>query len=74
MALHGINVALAYGGQEALFRTVYLSLGLTDEELGAFFNGPAFLSWSRGQGMAGVGGHQEAVHEKEYRKRQQWYR
>ena len=56
MALHGINVALAYGGQEALFRTVYLSLGLTDEELGAFFNGPAFLSWSRGQGMAGVGG------------------
>ena len=21
-----------------------------------FFNGPAFLSWSRGQGMAGVGG------------------
>lgn len=56
MALHGINLALAYGGQEALFRNVYLSLGLTDEQLGTFFNGPAFLSWSRGQGMAGVGG------------------
>ena len=56
MALHGINIALAYGGQEALFRDVYKSLGLGDAALGAFFNGPAFLSWSRGQGQAGVGG------------------
>lgn len=56
MALHGINLALAYGGQEALYRKVYLSLGITDEELGSFFDGPAYLSWSRGQGMAGVGG------------------
>lgn len=56
MALHGVNIALAYGGQEALFRNVYLALGLSDAELGAFFNGPAFLSWSRGQGQAGVGG------------------
>lgn len=56
MALHGVNIALAYAGQEALFRQVYMELGLTDADLGAFFNGPAFLSWSRGQGMAGVGG------------------
>jgi len=56
LAAHGVNLALAYGGQEALFRDVYLALGLNDSELGAFFNGPAFLSWSRGQGMAGVGG------------------
>ena len=56
MALHGINIGLAYAGQEALFRQVYMELGLTDADLGAFFNGPAFLSWSRGQGMAGVGG------------------
>jgi hypothetical protein len=56
MAAHGVNLALAYGGQEALFADVYASLGLNESELGAFFNGPAFLSWSRGQGQAGVGG------------------
>ena len=56
MALHGINAALAYGGQEALFRDIYLQLGLTADDIGLFFNGPAFLSWSRGQGQAGVGG------------------
>lgn len=56
MAAHGVNLALAYGGQEALFADVYTSLGLNESELGAFFNGPAYLSWSRGQGQAGVGG------------------
>lgn len=56
MAVHGVNIALAYGGQEALFREVYLALGLNDTQLGYFFNGPAFLAWSRGQGQAGVGG------------------
>jgi hypothetical protein len=33
MALHGVNVCLAYTGQEAIFREVYLSLGLTDAEV-----------------------------------------
>lgn len=56
MAAKGVNLALAYGGQEALFRDVYAALGVNDGELGAFFNGPAFLAWSRGQGQAGVGG------------------
>jgi alpha-N-acetylglucosaminidase len=56
MMLHGINVALAYGGQEALWKLTYEALGVTDAQLDAFFNGPAYLSWSRGQGQAGVGG------------------
>jgi len=56
MALHGVNVALAYTGQEALWREVFLELGLNDSTLGAYFGGPAYLSWSRGQGLQGVGG------------------
>jgi len=55
-ALHGINVALAYGGQEALWREVFLSLGLNASDVDAYFDGPAFLAWSRGQGMMGQGG------------------
>ena len=56
MALKGVNVALAYGGQEALWRQVFQGLGLNDSTLGAYFGGPAYLSWSRGQGLQGVGG------------------
>ena len=56
MALQGVNVALAYGGQEALWRQVFLGLGLSDAALGAYFGGPAYLAWSRGQGLQGVGG------------------
>ena len=56
MALHGVNLALAYTGQEAVYRALYSRHNLTDADMGAFFNGPAFLSWSRGQGQAGIGG------------------
>ena len=43
MMLHGVNVALAYGGQEALFKATYESFGVTDAQLATFFNGPAYL-------------------------------
>ena len=56
MALHGVNLALAYTGQEAVYKRLYERHNLTDADMGVFFNGPAFLSWSRGQGQAGVGG------------------
>ena len=57
MALHGVNLALAYTGQESIYRSVYQQLfNLSDATLGAFFGGPAYLSWSRGQGLQGVGG------------------
>ena len=56
MMVHGVNIALAYGGQEALWRQAYESFGVTAAQLDEFFNGPAYLSWSRGQGQAGVGG------------------
>jgi alpha-N-acetylglucosaminidase len=47
MALHGINMPLAMGGQEAIWQKVYKSLGITPEELSSFFTGPAFLPWQR---------------------------
>jgi len=56
MALSGINLALAYTGQEEVYRKVYQSLGVDEASFGAWSNGPAHLTWSRGQSMHGVGG------------------
>ena len=56
MALHGVNLALAYTGQEEVYRQLYEAHGLTAEDMGEFFGGPAYLAWSRGQGLAGLGG------------------
>ncbi|KAK2111862.1 hypothetical protein P7K49_011608 [Saguinus oedipus] len=47
MALNGINLALAWSGQEAIWQRVYLALGLTQAEIDEFFTGPAFLAWGR---------------------------
>ncbi|KAM4622738.1 alpha-N-acetylglucosaminidase [Discoglossus pictus] len=47
MALSGINVPLAFTGQEAIWQRVYLSLGLNQSEIDDFFTGPAFLAWGR---------------------------
>ncbi|XP_063816091.1 alpha-N-acetylglucosaminidase [Pseudophryne corroboree] len=47
MALNGINLALAFTGQEAVWQRVYLSLGLNQSEIDEFFTGPAFLAWGR---------------------------
>uniref|UniRef100_A0A8C5LA06 Alpha-N-acetylglucosaminidase n=1 Tax=Jaculus jaculus TaxID=51337 RepID=A0A8C5LA06_JACJA len=47
MALNGINLALAWNGQEAIWERVYLALGLTQSEIDDYFAGPAFLAWER---------------------------
>lgn len=47
MALNGINMPLAFTGQEALWQEVYRSLGLNQTEIDHFFSGPAFLAWNR---------------------------
>jgi alpha-N-acetylglucosaminidase len=61
MALNGINIALMYTGQEAVLLRTFKKVANLDltKEIGddAFFNGPAFLSWSRGQGMTNHGGY-----------------
>lgn len=56
MALNGINLPLAFTGQEALWQEVYRSLGLNQSELEEFFSGPAFLAWNRMGNMFRFGG------------------
>uniref|UniRef100_A0A8C5WDK7 Alpha-N-acetylglucosaminidase n=1 Tax=Leptobrachium leishanense TaxID=445787 RepID=A0A8C5WDK7_9ANUR len=47
MALNGINLPLAFTGQETIWQRVYLALGLKQSEIDEFFTGPAFLAWGR---------------------------
>jgi len=47
MALNGVNLPLAFNGQEAVFAATFSAFGLTDEEIWAYFSGPAFLPWNR---------------------------
>lgn len=45
MAMNGINLPLAFNGQEAIWQRVYLRMGLTQQELDQHFGGPTFLAW-----------------------------
>ncbi|XP_043516169.1 alpha-N-acetylglucosaminidase, partial [Frieseomelitta varia] len=56
MALNGINLALAFNGQEAIWQRVYLQLNFTSDEINEHFGGPAFLPWSRMGNIRGFGG------------------
>ncbi|KAF6200694.1 hypothetical protein GE061_005138 [Apolygus lucorum] len=47
MALNGFNLVLAFTGTEAVWKEVYLQLGLTQDEIDDHFSGPAFLAWNR---------------------------
>jgi alpha-N-acetylglucosaminidase len=47
MALHGITMALAMEGQEAIWQRIWLKIGITHEELGRYFTGPGYLPWHR---------------------------
>jgi alpha-N-acetylglucosaminidase len=52
-ALRGINMVLALTGQEEIQHRVFSELGLDDHDIRSWFNGPAFLTWSRGQNEYG---------------------
>ncbi|XP_025109026.1 alpha-N-acetylglucosaminidase-like isoform X2 [Pomacea canaliculata] len=56
MALNGINLPLAFTGQEAIFQRLYMNMGISNEDLEGFFGGPAFLAWSRMGNIQGWGG------------------
>ena len=47
MALNGINLPLAQTGNEYIWQKVWRSYGLSDEEIRAYFTGPAYLPWHR---------------------------
>jgi hypothetical protein len=53
MALSGINLFLAMTGQEEMQYKVFQSFGLNDTTIRTWFNGPALLTWSRGQNEYG---------------------
>ena len=56
MALHGINMPLAAVGTECVWRNMLLKLGYTEEEVGKFIAGPAFLAWWEMNNLEGWGG------------------
>lgn len=47
MTLNGINLALAFTAQEAIWQRLYQELNLTKEEIDEHLGGPAFLPWYR---------------------------
>ena len=47
MALNGVNLPLAVTGEEATWQKVWRKFGLTDDEIRAYFPGPAYLPWHR---------------------------
>ena len=47
MALRGVNLPLAWVGQEKIIVEVFREIGLTDAEIGTFLSGPAFQAWNR---------------------------
>lgn len=55
MALSGINNVLALTGQEEIAYKVFTHFGLNDTQIRSWFNGPALLTWSRGQNEYGSG-------------------
>lgn len=56
MALNGVNMPLALTGQEAVWQEVWRDMGLSDEEITAYFSGPTHLPWHRMANLDGFGG------------------
>ena len=66
MALHGINMPLIPGAHEAILKRVWLKLGLTQEEIGKYFSGPAHFPWNRMGNLNGFDGpFPESFYEKQ---------
>ena len=56
MALHGFDMPLAPIAGEAIFARVWRDMGLSDEEIDAYFTGPAHMPWMRMGNMTGLDG------------------
>ncbi|KAL5813955.1 hypothetical protein ACOSQ4_024596 [Xanthoceras sorbifolium] len=56
MGLQGINLPLAFTGQEAIWQKVFQKYNISSSDLDDFFGGPAFLAWSRMANLHGWGG------------------
>ena len=56
MALNGVTMPLATAGQEAVWQKIWRRYGLSDEQIRAYFTGPAHLGWHRMSNIDGFGG------------------
>lgn len=56
MALHGFDMPLAPVATEAILARVWRKMGLTQEEIDAYFTGPAHMPWMRMGNMTGLDG------------------
>lgn len=56
MALQGVNLPLAFTGQESIWQKVFLDYNITMENMNDFFGGPAFLAWARMGNLHAWGG------------------
>ena len=61
-SLHGINMPLAIGGQEYVWREVYRDFGVADADIYDWFAGPAFHSWHRMGNLHSSWGADNAKH------------
>ena len=50
----GVNLPLAFTGQEYVWKQLYMKYGLQEADLAPYFSGPAFLPWQRMGNMRGV--------------------
>ena len=63
MALKGINLPLAFTGQEYVWWKTFEQFNITFQDLKSFFGGPGFLAWSRMGNMQGWGNFGDALGE-----------
>lgn len=56
MAMWGVNLPLAFIGQEYTWKRFFSSLGVNASSLADWFSGPAFLPWQRMNNMRAWGG------------------
>lgn len=56
MALQGVNLPLAFTGQESIWQKVFQRYNLSKSNLDGFFGGPSFLAWARMGNLHGWGG------------------
>lgn len=56
MALHGVNMPLFLTGVESVWRNALLRLGYTEQQIGEFICGPAYMAWWLMNNLEGWGG------------------
>lgn len=56
LALHGYDTALAMSGQEIIWYELFTEMGVSAEEMEAYFAGPTYLPWQRMGNIGAVKG------------------